>query len=252
MSRGSRIYIGKIAYDTRPRDLEDEFARFGRIRDFHFKGNYAFITYDDRRDAEDAIYDMDDRRFDGSRLIVQYAKERRDRNDDRRGGGGRNIRSEWRVTVDDLPTGTSWQDLKDLMREAGEPKFANTFDNGTRGVVEFMSEADMKEAIHRFDGKDHQGRQLKVAREGGEPSRASPSPRRSRSRSRSPVAQAERKRSRSRSKSRSRSPSPNKKVREDEEQETAAATTTTTTVTQVNADDNDNDNNQEEEEEKAE
>ena len=113
MSEKKRIYIGKISYDTRARDLEDEFARFGRIKDFHMKEGFGFVTYDYARDAEDAVYEMDGRRFDGSRLIVEFARERGDRG--ARGGGGRPA-GEFRCNVEGLADGTSWQDLKDHMR----------------------------------------------------------------------------------------------------------------------------------------
>ena len=65
------------------RDLEAKFERYGRIRDVDVKSDYAFIViytqeYYDRRDAEDAVYDMDRRTLDGTRITVEIASERGD------------------------------------------------------------------------------------------------------------------------------------------------------------------------------
>jgi hypothetical protein len=41
------------------------------------KGNFAFIEYEDSRDAEDAVHDFDGRDFEGRKLTVQFAKGNR-------------------------------------------------------------------------------------------------------------------------------------------------------------------------------
>ena len=91
--------------------------RYGRIRDIDIKAPsrppaFAFITFDDYRDAEDAIRARDGYSFDGLRLRVELCKaERRGRMDDRdsgrRGGGGR--RTDYGVIVTGLPRSCSWQ-----------------------------------------------------------------------------------------------------------------------------------------------
>ncbi|CAG9319590.1 unnamed protein product [Blepharisma stoltei] len=68
-----RIYVGRLDRRTHARDLEDAFRRYGRIRDVELKRDYAFIEFYESRDAEDAVRDMDGRRFDGSRIIVEFA-----------------------------------------------------------------------------------------------------------------------------------------------------------------------------------
>lgn len=59
------IYIGELARGVNQNDLEYEFKRFGKIRDFSFKGRYAFIEYEDRDDAEKAVEKMDRSRISG-------------------------------------------------------------------------------------------------------------------------------------------------------------------------------------------
>ncbi|VFQ80331.1 unnamed protein product [Cuscuta campestris] len=71
---GNRLYVGHLSSRTRTRDLEDIFSRYGRVRDVDMKRDYAFVEFSDPRDADDAIYRLNGREVDGSRIIVQIAK----------------------------------------------------------------------------------------------------------------------------------------------------------------------------------
>ena len=69
----SRIYVGNLPIDIKERELDDLFYKFGRIRDIEIKRPsrppaYAFIEFDDRRDAEDAIRRRDRYDFDGGNV----------------------------------------------------------------------------------------------------------------------------------------------------------------------------------------
>jgi len=217
-----RIYIGNLPQFVKNRDLEDLFDKYGSIKaiDIHnrFDPAFAFVEFEDPRDAEDAVRGRDNKRFEGNRIKVQFPRnsgaskidERRDAGGSRgeRGGyirgRGRGLpirRSENRVLVSGLPTTGSWQDLKDHMREAGEVLYADVYKDGT-AVCEFSNYEDMKWAVKylddsKFKSHDSETSYIRVKRDGSGGSR-SPSKRRSRSKSRS--------RSNSRVKSRSRSP----------------------------------------------
>lgn len=67
MSR-RRIYVGNLPHDTRERELDDVFYKFGRIEEITIKGPYAFISFEHPRDAEDAVARRDGYDFAGSRL----------------------------------------------------------------------------------------------------------------------------------------------------------------------------------------
>eukprot|EP01097_Dermamoeba_algensis_P002700 TRINITY_DN206_c0_g1_i13.p1 TRINITY_DN206_c0_g1~~TRINITY_DN206_c0_g1_i13.p1 ORF type:complete len:132 (-),score=13.62 TRINITY_DN206_c0_g1_i13:803-1198(-) len=86
----TRLYIGRLSSRTRQRDLEDQFAKYGRIVRCDLKYNYAFVEYDDPRDADDAVRELDGTTIDGSKISVEYSRGTPGRNgrDGGRDGGG--------------------------------------------------------------------------------------------------------------------------------------------------------------------
>ncbi|XP_036974914.1 serine/arginine-rich splicing factor 1-like isoform X1 [Acanthopagrus latus] len=207
-SNDCRIYVGNLPPDIRTKDVEDVFYKYGIIRDVDLKNRtgggppFAFVEFEDPRDAEDAVYGRDGYDYDGYRLRVEFPRS------GRAGGGasgpprGRygppSRHSEYRVVVSGLPPSGSWQDLKDHMREAGDVCYADVYRDGT-GVVEFVRKEDMSYAVRKLDNtkfRSHEGETayIRVKMDGAR----SPSYSRSHSRSRS--------RSRSNSMSRSYSP----------------------------------------------
>lgn len=216
-----RIYVGNLPPDIRTKDVEDVFYKYGAIRDIDLKNRrggppFAFIEFEDPRDADDAVYGRDGYDYDGYRLRVEFPRSGRGSGRGGGGGGGGSFgggigaprgrygppsrRSEYRVIVSGLPQSGSWQDLKDHMREAGDVCYADVFRDGT-GVVEFVRKEDMTYAVRKLDNtkfRSHEGETAYIRVKVDGP--RSPSYGRSRSRSR-----GSRSRSRSRSASRSRS-----------------------------------------------
>ena len=75
---GTRIYVGNLPMDVRTREVEDIFYKYGRIRDIDVKfpsrpPAFAFVDFEDARDAEDAIRGRDGYDYDGARLRVEPA-----------------------------------------------------------------------------------------------------------------------------------------------------------------------------------
>ncbi|XP_055741646.1 serine and arginine rich splicing factor 5b isoform X1 [Salvelinus fontinalis] len=232
---GCRIFVGRLNPSAREKDVERFFKGYGRIRDIDLKRGFGFVEFDDPRDAEDAVYELDGKELCNERVTIEHARVRlrggRGRGGDRGGGGGggggrfpdrygrgsqdsrrtnqpsgqpadRNpppMRTENRLIVENLSSRVSWQDLKDFMRQAGEVTFADAHrPKLNEGVVEFASYSDLKNALEKLSGKEINGRKIKLIEAAKK--------RGSRSRSRSESSSRSRSRSRNRSPSRSRTP----------------------------------------------
>lgn len=68
MPGGQRVYIGNIGSDIRDRDVEKFFKSYGKLGDISIKNGYGFVDFDDHRDAEDAVHDLDGKDLRGSRF----------------------------------------------------------------------------------------------------------------------------------------------------------------------------------------
>ncbi|CAN8295859.1 unnamed protein product [Cochlearia groenlandica] len=250
-SRSSRtLYVGNLPGDIREREVEDLFSKYGHVAQIDLKipprpPGYAFVEFDDARDAEDAIHGRDGYDFDGHRLRVELAHGGRRSTDDARssyngggrgggrGGGGDRGRgpsrkSEFRVLVTGLPSSASWQDLKDHMRKGGDVCFSQVYRDGrgTTGVVDYTCYEDMKYAVKKLDDTEFRNafshgyvrvREYESRKDSRSPSRGrsysrsrSSSRGRSLSRSRSPKGKSSR---RSPAKGRSKSPGSRSKSR---------------------------------------
>ena len=73
--KNPQIFIAKLSSNVRESVLEHEFKRYGSIKNVEVKRGYAFREYEDQRDAEDAVKDMDGRRFEGNRIVVQSSRK---------------------------------------------------------------------------------------------------------------------------------------------------------------------------------
>ena len=233
MSRSSRtLYVGNLPGDIREREVEDLFYKYGPIAHIELKipprpPGYAFVEFEEVRDAEDAIRGRDGYDFDGHRLRVELAHGGRGQSSNDRygggdGGGGRghrggvSRRSDYRVKITGLPHSASWQDLKDHMRRAGDVCFSQVFRErrGTTGIVDYTNYNDMKYAIKKLDDSEFRNAFSRSTIRVKEYDHSrSQSRSRSRSRSYSRGKSGSRSRSRSRSVSRSRSKSKSPKVK---------------------------------------
>ncbi|KRT83885.1 RNA binding protein [Oryctes borbonicus] len=217
---GTRVYVGGLPYGTTERDLERFFRGYGRMRDVLIKNGYGFVEFDDYRDADDAVYELNGKKLLGERVTVEKARgtpRGRDqwssRNDHRSHERyGPPTRTNHRLIVENLSSRVSWQDLKDYMRQAGEVTYADAHkQHRNEGVVEFASYSDMKNALEKLDDTEINGRRIHLVEDksGCRSSKSGSYSSRSRSRSRSAKRSRLRSHSKSRSKSRSKSHSAN-------------------------------------------
>ncbi|VVB03525.1 unnamed protein product [Arabis nemorensis] len=73
------VFVGNFEYDTRQSDLERLFSKYGRVERVDMKSGYAFVYFEDERDAEDAIHGIDNTPFgyEKRKLSVEWAKGER-------------------------------------------------------------------------------------------------------------------------------------------------------------------------------
>uniref|UniRef100_A0AAF5PUA4 Serine/arginine-rich splicing factor 5 n=1 Tax=Wuchereria bancrofti TaxID=6293 RepID=A0AAF5PUA4_WUCBA len=216
----ARVYVGRLSYRASERDIEHFFRGYGRIRDIVLKNGFGFVEFDDPRDADDAVYELNGKELCGERVILEFSR-RGPRS--RMGFGGfdrfppprRESRygppqqTRYRLIVENLSSRCSWQDLKDIMRTAGEVTFADAHkQHPNEGIVCFLTRDDLERALDKLQGKEVNGRKLKLIddSERRDSRSRSRSHHRSHSRSRSSRSRS----SRSRTGSKSRSPTPKK------------------------------------------
>lgn len=126
------------------------FDRYGRVNRVDLKNGFAFIEFDDSRDADDAVRyvlatqrpnhhhvltlcacvfcsvpflsELDNTDLEGRRIVVETARGSTARP---RAAGGKGA---YRLRIEGLDSRTSWQDLKDFARKAGSSVvFADVF-----------------------------------------------------------------------------------------------------------------------------
>jgi len=64
-ARKTQIYVSRLSSKVTKDDLKSAFKKYGKIRSIALKIGYAFIEFDDPKDAEDAVEGMDGKTFQG-------------------------------------------------------------------------------------------------------------------------------------------------------------------------------------------
>ncbi|KAF7634558.1 RRM domain-containing protein [Meloidogyne graminicola] len=91
-----KVYVGGLPEDATSEELDDAFHKFGRIRKIWVARRppgFAFVEFDDGRDAEDAVRALDGTRICGVKARVELSTNGGGRGGGSRGrGGGRGFR----------------------------------------------------------------------------------------------------------------------------------------------------------------
>jgi RNA recognition motif-containing protein len=164
-----RVYAANLPPRVLREDLEEAFAKIGKVTGVWIANNtkYAFIDYESQEIAERAVVEMDKHILNGNTLRVEMGKNTkrtelsRDNKDEPR---RRTARTKNRVVITGLGSSTSWQDLKDIMRNAGGDVTFTVVKNG-EGFAEFGSETDVDRVISKLNDSEVNGQRVTVRRD---------------------------------------------------------------------------------------
>jgi RNA recognition motif-containing protein len=99
-ARGRAVYVGNLPLDASSRDVDRRFAAHGVVARVEVKRPrhppaFAFVTFDDARDAERAARAEDGTTFDGRRVRAELARGRRDGGRERERERDGEARGDW-------------------------------------------------------------------------------------------------------------------------------------------------------------
>ncbi|CAK60157.1 unnamed protein product (macronuclear) [Paramecium tetraurelia] len=78
MSR--QVYVGRLSSRIRREHLQQEFEKFGKIKDIDLRNTHAFVEFENGDDAKAAISKMDNKRLnEGSDRITVKPRGRKKR-----------------------------------------------------------------------------------------------------------------------------------------------------------------------------
>ena len=64
------LFVGNISKNVRRADVMDEFEKYGKCEISFKGGSFAFVEYDNERDAEDAMEEMQAKDMGGLKLNI--------------------------------------------------------------------------------------------------------------------------------------------------------------------------------------
>lgn len=90
----TKIFVGKLSYDTTEQTLNELFSEYGEVasvaviidRATNRSKGFAFIEMTDLKSAQTAIKELDNKEVDGRNIAVSAAKEREERAPRHNGG----------------------------------------------------------------------------------------------------------------------------------------------------------------------
>uniref|UniRef100_A0A8R1HU81 RRM domain-containing protein n=1 Tax=Caenorhabditis japonica TaxID=281687 RepID=A0A8R1HU81_CAEJA len=227
-----RVYIGRLPSRASDRDIEHFFRGYGKISDVIMKNGFGFVEFQDQRDADDAVHDLNGKDMCGERVILEFPRRKVGYNEDRGGSSGfrggrdngyrrggdrqfsnrysRPCSTRFRLVIDNLSSRYSWQDIKDHIRKLGiEPTYSEAHKRNVNQAKASRSPRKQSTSPARDRSRSPSPRKTSASpprnrSRSSSPRKQSASPARDGSRSPSP-----RKRSASPARNRSRSPSEN-------------------------------------------
>jgi len=90
----TKVYVGELGNDASQTELEDAFSHYGPLRNVWVARNppgFAFVEFEDPRDAKDSVRGLDGTRICGHRCVVEMSDGKK-RSRQGSGGGGMSSR----------------------------------------------------------------------------------------------------------------------------------------------------------------
>lgn len=170
-SQSKRVYVGNLSWDVRWQDLKDHMRQAGEVlhaeviseSNGRSKG-CGIVEFATPAEAQAAISTLTDTELKGRMIFVREDRETSSGS----GGGFQGPRSEnCSVYVWNLSYETSWQDLKDHMRKAGNVDQANILNDSSGAsigcaVVVYQRPQEAARAIRELQNSELNGRNISV------------------------------------------------------------------------------------------
>ena len=189
-SQSRRVYVGNLSWDVAWQDLKDHMRRAGEVTfaevlleaDGQRSKGCGIVEYADRAARDASIRDLNDTELKGRTIFVREDREqasalsggagntfgaRNGFGNGYGGGGGGGANEMKSVYVGNLNFDTSWQDLKDHMRSAGNIDKADilTGEDGRSkgcGIVQYQDAGGARRAIQQLQNSILNGRPIFV------------------------------------------------------------------------------------------
>ncbi|KAK8926615.1 Arginine/serine-rich-splicing factor RSP31 [Platanthera zijinensis] len=141
------VFCGNFEYDTRHSDLERLFTRYGRVDRIDMKSGFAFVYFEDERDAEDAIRCLDNAPFGHSkrRLSVEWSRGERGRYRESSRGMGNTRPTKTLFVINFDPISTRTRDIERHFEPFG--KVNNVRIRRNFAFVQFDSQEEATKAL---------------------------------------------------------------------------------------------------------
>jgi len=163
-----KVYVGNLPRDVTEHEIEKIFRDVGKVLCFEFKGDFAFVEYEDANAAEEAVKSLDRLSLHGRKLIVEPFRYR--------GGDPRyrrpppkGKRGQYRLIISGINSDSAAEDLRKWAETEKLHSIALTDvynrHGMSEGVIEFLDQEEFDTALRTLDGLKFNGHSVRVCDE---------------------------------------------------------------------------------------
>merc|ERR1711990_1364233 len=175
------IWMGDLPPDCRREHVIKFFEGYGTLGGIRLMNNFGFVDFKHKRDAKDAVKDLNGEKLRGARIRLEMSDGPGNRKSgtsyeetaafstmrEERGFNPRferPYRTKYGMAVSNLTKKFSWSDLKNFMRQAGEVTYtdAHIRSGENRGEVCFKNRKGLYTAKKKLDGTKLHGRRIRL------------------------------------------------------------------------------------------